>query len=158
RRARDDEVAPARELLVIRTAEHELHGASAAAATAATAAVAAAHEGVDANVGDLFPLLVQVGQHFRRADLALAPRLQRDVDDARSVVAPARHADDAALDLVVVEVLLERGLDLHGRYEQAVVARTLGRLDLAVELATILDGRVLLRDVLHEHVGAERNR
>ena len=37
-RVRDDDVAPARELVVVRAAEHELHGLPAAAATAAAVA------------------------------------------------------------------------------------------------------------------------
>jgi hypothetical protein len=102
-RARENDVAPARELLVVRATEHDLDRVAAAATAAA---VAAAQERVDTNVGNLLPLPVEVVEHFLRRDLALAERFERDVHDTGAVVAPTRHADDAALDAAVVEVLL----------------------------------------------------
>src|SRR4029079_10519115 len=128
-----------RELVVVRSADHELHGLTAATAAAVVATI---HERDHAHVGDLFPLLAENVDEILSADLALAPRLQRHVHDAGLIV-PARHAHDAAHDRAVVEIRLERFLDLVRCDLQPPEARALRPLGPGVEFPADRLRRVL---------------
>src|SRR5690606_21229543 len=126
------DAAPARELLVGRPAEDDLHRLPAAA----TSARAATRERDDPHLRDLGPAAIELLKQLVGRDRALVPRPERHVHDAGRA-SPARDRDDAALDQTVLEVRRHIGLGLEARLDHLLEASALGRLELRVELPLI---------------------
>ncbi len=139
----EDNVAPARELVIGIAADHELHRIAAAAAQA----LGQPDEDLDA--GNLAHFLADDRCELGRRHLPLAPRLHRNEHVALVhgvAAAPARHARRGAHHRTVLDVRQKNRLDLVKLVAGIVVARAFRRLELDLHPPLILGRRELARD------------
>ena len=154
----NDDVAPARELVVVRPAEHELHRRSATTAATAAAAAAVVHERRDADVGDVFPLLAEDIDQRPASQLCARPTASASRSRCPTGCSSPARSRRRARSCRRRSTASSRTSILSAASSQARVARTLGRLDRAVELTAVFLRRIFLRQRLHEEIGANADR